>query len=123
MAQKESQTGRADQSSPFSLMPAEFVTMGKQRVEDLVKAQTEIFAKLQRTNRHWFERMQSEADLTSNLASQLTAARSLSDAMAACQGWTTRHFELMVEDTKHLLDDTQELIQTGARLMVGSRRQ
>jgi phasin protein len=74
-----------EKSSSPNLLPAEFAEMGKKRVEDFVNVQTEFVEKLQEMNRQWFDRAQSEANLASELASKLTAARSIPDAMAAYQ--------------------------------------
>lgn len=119
MAQKESRTERSEKTSPFSLMPAESAEMRRKRVDEFLNVQTEFMARLQETNRQWFDRAQSEANLASEFASKLTAARSIPDAMAACQEWTTRRFELMAEDGKHLLADAQKLVETGARFWSG----
>lgn len=108
MMQKESQ-GEANEKSWFA-------AMGKKRVEDFANAQTEFLGKLQEANRQWFERMQSEASLASEFASKLSAARSIPDAMTACQEWTSRRFEMMAEDGKHFLTDIQKFVETGSRL-------
>jgi hypothetical protein len=110
MAQKE-------KSSSPNLMPAEFAEMGKRRVEEFVHTQTELVEKLQEMNRQWFDRAQSEANLASELASKLTAARSIPDAMAAYQEWASRRFEMMAEDGKHLLADTQKLTEAATHLL------
>jgi hypothetical protein len=110
MAQKE-------KSSSSNLMPPEFAEMGKKRVEEFVNTQTELLEKLQEMNRQWFDRAQSEADLASELTSKLTAARSIPDAIAAYQEWTSRRFEMMAEDGKHLLADTQKFMEAAIRLM------
>ena len=64
-------------------------------------------------------RIQSEAKLTSEFASHLIAARSIPDAMTACQQWATQKFEMMVDDGKRLFDDTQKFMQTGAAFLSG----
>ena len=56
------------------------------------------------------------SELRFQLASKLTAARSIPDAMTACQEWG-RRFEMMAEDGKHLLSDTQKFMETGAHLL------
>ena len=94
-------------------MPAEFAEMGKQRIEGFVNAQTELLEKLQESNRQWFDRMQSEANLASEFASKLTAARSIPDAMTACQEWASRRFKMMAEDREHLLSDCQKFTRDG----------
>ena len=98
-------------------MPAEFAEVGKKRVEEFVNAQTELVEKLQEMNRQWFDRAQSEANLASELAAKLTAARSIPDAMAAYQEWASRRFEMMAEDGKHLLADTQKIMEAATHLL------
>ena len=104
---------------PSSSTPiaAELAAIGKKRVEECINAQTELLGRLQEKNQQWLDRLQQEANLASEFASKLTAARSIPDAMTACQEWTSQWFEIMTEDSRHLLADTQKLIETGARLM------
>jgi hypothetical protein len=95
----------------------EISTMGKQCIEELVNVQTELLERLQETNRHWLERVQSEAALASKYATKLTATRSVSEAMTTCQEWTSRQIEMIAEDSKLLVADTQRFMETGARLL------
>jgi len=120
MAQKESHAERTDNSSSPNLIPTEFAEVGKKRVEEFVNTQTELFEKLQEMNRQWFDRAQSEAKLASELASKLTAARSIPDALTAYQEWTSRRFEMMAEDNKHLLADVQKFMEAATRLLPNS---
>jgi len=113
MAQTEVHSERTKQFP----VPTEFAAMVKKRMEGLANAQSELLSELQETNRQWVERMQSEANLASEFHSKLTAARSIPDAMTACQEWTSRRFEMMAEDGKHLLADTQRFMEAGVRLM------
>ena len=88
-----------------------------QRFGEFTKAQTEQLSNFRETNRQWLERVQAEASLASELISKLTAARSIPDAMTAYQEWGGRRLEIMAEDTKHLMDNTQKFMQTSARLI------
>ena len=117
MTQKESHTERTGKASSINLIPTEFAEMGKKRIEEFVNMQTELLNELQETNRQWFDRAQSEANVASEFASKLTGARSIPEAMATCQEWTSRRFEMMAEDGKHLLADTQKFMEAVARLM------
>jgi Phasin protein len=117
MAQKEPHGGRTETSLPPNLMSAEPAETVKQRVDEFGKAQTELLDKFQEANRQWLERMQREAELTSEFASKLTAARSIPETMSAWQEWTRQRLEMMGEDGKHLLADMQSFMETGARLM------
>lgn len=117
MAQKESHSERTEKSPSPNLMPTEFAEMGKKRIEEFVNTQKELVEKLQAMNRQWFDRAQAEANLASELASKLTAARSIPDAMAAYQEWASRRFEMMAEDGKHLLADTQKFMEAATHLL------
>lgn len=114
MAKKE---GSPDLGHASAFDPAEFAAMTKKRIEDFVNAQSEVLGKFQETNREWLDRLQSEATLTSELASKLTAARSIPDAMTACQNWTNRRLEMMAEDGRHVLADSQKFMEVGTRLV------
>jgi hypothetical protein len=41
----------------------ELVAMGKKSIEQRAQAQTELFEKLQKVNRSWLDRVQSEVSL------------------------------------------------------------
>ena len=94
----------------FNLTPANVAVEAKRRIEEFADAQTKQLDKL--TNRLWLDRMQAEANLASEFALKLAAARSLPEAMFTCQDWGKRRVEMMAEDTKHLLDDTQTLLRS-----------
>lgn len=115
MAKKEAHTERPEASA--GLVPAQFAAMGKKQIDEFVKMQAELLDKFQETNRQWLDRAKSEADLASEFASKLSAARSIPEAMTACQEWSTRRLEMMAEDGKHLLADSQKFMDAGARLM------
>lgn len=117
MAKKETHTERPEESA--GLVPAQFAAMGKKQIDEFVKMQAELLDQLQETNRQWLDRAKSEADLASEFAAKLGAARSIPEAMTACQEWSTRRLEMMAEDGKHLLADSQKFIEKGARLLSG----
>ena len=108
---------RTEKSSAFNLAPAEFAASAMKRFEEFAKAYTEQFDNFQETNRQWLDRVQAEANLASESVSKLTAARSIPDAMTAYQEWSSRRLEMMAEDTKHIMDNTQKFVQTSARLL------
>ena len=116
MPHKESYTDRAEKSAP-NLLSSEFATMGKKSIEELLNAQTELLKNLQETNRHWLEIVQSETALASKFATKLTTTRSIPDAMTTCQEWSNRQIEMMAEDCKLLVADTQRFMETGSRFL------
>jgi len=117
MAQKQALSEQTEKSSLLSLAPADLAAAAKERMAEFANAQSELLDKFQETHQQWLDRIEAETNLASELASKLTAARSLPDAMTACQEWGNRRFEMMTEDTKHLFDDTQQFMRTGVRLL------
>jgi len=107
---------RREKLSPFNLAPADFTATAKP-FEEFAKAQTEQLDNFRETNRQWLDRVQAEANLASEFVSKLTAVHSIPDAMTAYQEWGNRRLELLAEDTKHLMENTQKFIQTNARLL------
>ena len=63
------------------------------------------------------ERLQYQANVASKLATQLAAAHSIPEAMSIYHEWTSQQLEIMANDGKHLLDDTQKLMGTSAPLL------
>ncbi|MBV9632152.1 MAG: hypothetical protein JO230_28945 [Xanthobacteraceae bacterium] len=76
----------------------------------------ELFNSFNEASRRWLGCFEAEAKLTSELTAKLTAARSVPDVMAAYQEWGTRQLEVLGGETKHLLDDAQKLMQSGAHV-------
>lgn len=113
----EKEAGGSEGTAFPSVMFPELAKMGNKRVEEFVSMQSDLFEQLQRRNRQWFERAQTEANLSSEFTMKLTSARSIPDAVTACQEYGARRFELMAEDGNHLLGDTQEFMGTVGRLL------
>jgi hypothetical protein len=117
MAQKQPGGERLEMPLPPNLTPAELAETGKKRMEEFLHAQSEFLETLQQTNRQWLDRIQAETAFVSEFTSKLSTMRSLPEAMAACQDYTKRWFEMMAEDGEHLLADSKALMETGVRLM------
>jgi cell division septum initiation protein DivIVA len=117
VSQREVETDKVKTST--HIIPPEFTAMGKKRIEEFVAIQTQQLDKLQEVSRNWFERMQSEAMLASELSAKLTAARSMPEVASAYQEWAARHMEMAAEDAKRIFSDSQKLAKTGARLLTG----
>ena len=113
MAQNESQT---EKSPLFNLASGEFAAIGKKQLEGFASAQSELLEKFEQSRRQWLDRIQSEANMASEFASKLTAARSIPDAMTVYQDWASRRLEMMEDDRKHVVAEYQKLAETGTRL-------
>jgi hypothetical protein len=117
MAQQESQKARFGNALLLNQIPLDLAEMTKKRIEAFANAQTELWERFQETNKHWLDRMQEEAKLASEFVSKVSSARSIPDAMTACQDWGSHRLKIMADDTMHALDDTQKILQAGARLV------
>ncbi len=117
MAQKQPTGDRLERPLPLNLTPAELAETGKKRMEECLRAQSEFLETLQQANRQWLDRIQTETAFVSEFSSKMSTARSLPEAMSACQDYAKRWFEMMAEDGEHLLADSKALMETGARLM------
>jgi hypothetical protein len=96
---------------------AEFVTMGKQQAETLAEIQAELFSKLQQANLRWIDTTQKRAKLASEFSTKLAAARSVPETASACQDWIRQRMEIAEEDAKHLVADSQALMEAGVRFI------
>jgi hypothetical protein len=117
MARQELRSDGTRMPSPLNLVPPEFAAIGQQSFEGLASAQSELLEKIQKANQDWFERIQLEATEASKFASRLTTARSVPETTAACQEWASRRMEIATEYGKRLLDNSQQFVETGARLL------
>jgi Phasin protein len=92
---------------------------GVMQTERLSRFQAELFEKVQEINRRWLERVQSEATLAAEFATQMTSARSFSDAAAVYQEWASRQLKLAVEDASYAISTGQALMDMASRLLRG----
>jgi hypothetical protein len=121
MPQNEPQAQRSVQPVTPELGLTNLAETGKQRAEAVFKLQAEFSKYLQEANKAWVARVQSEASLASQLASELAAARSIPETTTAWQHWTTRRIELFAEDSRRLLADAEKLMATGGRMLGNDR--
>jgi hypothetical protein len=108
MIQKDSQ-GRT--ASPFK--------GGAAQAEHLSRFQAELFEKIQEVNRHWLERVQSEATLAAEFATKMTSARSFPDAATVYLEWANRQLKFATEDASYAISTGQALMNMGSRLLQG----
>jgi hypothetical protein len=97
--------------------PSEFVTA---KVEELARTETELREIFRKSNQEWFERLQTEMKLLSELGAKLNAARSIPEFAAAYQIYASQRVAIAGEDARHLFEDCQTLARTGARLWTTS---
>ena len=119
MAKREYHTEQTEGATPFGLIPSDLITMGRQHIHECAKAHSELVDRFQDANRSWLKYLQSEADLSVEFTSKMIAARSIPGAAAVVLDWTSRHMEMATVDAKHVLADTQKILEIGVRLLPG----
>ena len=80
MAKHESHSEQMESVTPFSLIPSAFLTIGRTQIHECMKVHSELVDQFQEVNRSWLGHLQAEADLSTEFASKMTAARSIPDA-------------------------------------------
>jgi hypothetical protein len=99
---------------------ADFAGMGKNGLEEAVKAQAAILQRFQYLNRRWLERWQAEVKLFSDFSATLTTARSMPEVAKAYQDLATGQWELATEDAKRVMADSEALASNGGQLFPNS---
>ena len=119
MTKNEYRTEQMESVTPFSLIPSAFITMGGKQIHECVKAHSELLDRFREVNRDWIDHLRSEAALSTEFASKMTAARSSPDVATLFLEWNKRHMEMATVDAKHVLADTQKIMEIGVRLVPG----
>jgi hypothetical protein len=119
MAKKEYHTDQTEGATPFSLIPSAFMTMGTRHIQECVRAHAQLVDKFQEVNRSWLQCLRSEADLSAEFTPRMITAGSIPGAATVLLEWTNRHVEMAAVDAKHVLADTQEIMEIGLRLLPG----
>jgi hypothetical protein len=109
--------GHTESATPFSLIPSSFIAVGRTHIHEYVKALSELLDRFQEANRSWLDHVQSEADLSVEFASRMTAVRSIPKAATVLLDWSNRHREMATVDAKHIVADTHKIMEIGVRLL------
>src|SRR4249920_3995478 len=80
-----------------------FFNIGQDRAEAAVALQKELLEAYEQTSRAWLARVQSEVALWSELATKLTATRSVPEALEAYSKCVSQWMQTTAEDGQRLL--------------------
>jgi len=84
---------------------AQFLDFGKERTEAMLSLQKELLEAYEQANRAWLARVKSEADFWSDLATKVTATRSVPEALAAYQESVAQRMQMAAEDGRRLFEE------------------
>ena len=97
--------------------PADFSKMGKEQAEALTDMQKEFTRMIEQANADWLARVEVERQLASDLANNLSTAKSLPDAAKAYQDWMGRRMETITQDSQKFFADSQKLVTSMNRFL------
>ena len=91
--------------------PMPLLEVGKEQTEAMLRMQKELIDAYEQASRAWLERVKSEVDLWSELASKLTATRSIPEALEAYQACAAQRMQMATEDGRRVADECQAIMQ------------
>ncbi len=105
MAPKDTAASTAKtESSPF-------LNWGQERTEAALALQKEILTSYEQASRAWLARVQSEVTLWSDLASKLTATRTVPEALETYTKCVSQRMKMAADDGRLLADEAQQITQ------------
>jgi len=88
--------------------------------EAMVNMQKELLDVYEQASRAWLARVKSEVDLWSDLATKLSATRSMPEALESYQKFVTQRMQMAAEDGRQLVEDCQKITQKMTRSLSGT---
>jgi hypothetical protein len=89
----------------------QFPDLGKEGAHAMLNVQKELLDAYEQASRVWLARVKTEADFWSDLASKLTATRSVPEALGAYQESVAQRMQMAAEDGRRLFDECQKITQ------------
>ena len=103
--------GKDTRSSASPLESMSIFHFGKENTEATLNIQKELLDAYEQASRAWLARVQSEVDLWSQLATKLTATRSVSEALGAYQESVAQRMQMAAEDGRKLSEEGREVLR------------
>ena len=103
MAKETTTAGKADTQSSLN--------WGQERTEAAMALQKELLAAYEEAGRAWLARVQSEVALWSDLASKLTATRTIPEAIETYTQCVSQRMKMAADDGRLLADEAQKITQ------------
>jgi hypothetical protein len=106
---------RSERAGRTDAMDAPFAEIGVHGVNAGLRMQQQMFHIFEDIGRDWFTRTAAKAELASKLPDRLTAAASIPDAVFAYQQWLGEWVEMVGEDNRRIISDSQKIMDVGVR--------
>jgi Phasin protein len=83
----------------------------KEGTQAMLNMQKELLEAYEQASRAWLARVKSEADFWSDLATKLTATKSVPEALGAYQESAAQRMQMAGEDGRRLFEECQRISQ------------
>ena len=90
---------------------------GQEQAEAMLGAQRELLEAYEQASRAWLDRVKSEVDLWAELATKLSATRSLPEALGTYQECVTQRMQMAAEDGRRMSEECQKILQKFTRTL------
>jgi hypothetical protein len=111
--------GKPSENTAQEIGPAQLLQLGKLQTNTVVNLQKELLDAYEEASRAWLSRVKSEVELWSNLATKLTATRSVPEGMEAYRDCVSQRVQMAADDGRRLFDDGQRIIGALTRSLNG----
>ena len=91
--------------------------IGTRQFESLMEVHKKLLDTFEQLQRERLARTMEEAKLASEFAAKVASARSIPDIMAIYQQWISKCEELIAEDGRQFLNDSQRVANAALRLL------
>ena len=103
-------------------MTPNITEIGNHNLETLGAIQKQFLDTVTKANQTWMDYASKGAGLTSDLTKVVTNAKSIPEATAAFQEWTTKQIELITSHTRKVIEETQDFTQACAKIVGNGKR-
>jgi hypothetical protein len=111
--------GKPSGNTPQEIGAAQLFQLGKRQTNTVLNLQKELLDAYEEASRAWLSRVKSEVELWSNLATKLSATRSVPEGMETYRDCVSQRVQMAADDGRRLFDDGQKIISALTRSLNG----
>ena len=100
-------TPNKDATASLPISPGSFLNWGQERTESALALQKSLLESYEQASRAWLARVQSEVSLWSDLATKLTATRTVPEALETYSKCVSERMKMAADDGRRLADEAQ----------------
>jgi hypothetical protein len=91
--------------------PTQFLDFGKESTQAMLNMQKELLDAYEQASRAWLDRVKSEADFWSDLATKLSTTKNVPEALGAYQQSVAQRMQMAAEDGRRMFEEYQKVSQ------------